>query len=183
MNNKKNLIGKIFLGVGYAIVGLLIALVLWLSIDKFILKSPVPSIFGYSALSVETGSMEPTISEGDVVIIKDTGDYKIGDIITFLHEGEEIPTTHRIIQIENGEYVTRGDFNNSKDSLNVKENEIIGEVVGEIPHLGLFARWMKQENGWVYIAIIILTFVLGGYFIKNIDKENKEVKFEEKEEK
>ena len=53
-----------------------------LAYDKFIRKSPAPSFFGYSVLVIATGSMSGSIEAGDVVVVKDTGDYETG---TSLH--------------------------------------------------------------------------------------------------
>ena len=79
-----NTIKKAVLYVFYGIFGFVFIVTAWLCVDKFIIKSPVPSFFGYATLTIETGSMSGTMEIGDMIIIKDTGDYKIGDIITFM---------------------------------------------------------------------------------------------------
>lgn len=108
----KKIIWWIFI-VAFAFVAVVAS---WLCIDKFIRKSPVPTFCGYALLTIETGSMSGTFEIGDMILIKDTNDYKIGDIITFLPEGDTIPTTHRIINYgEDGTFVTKGDANNTKD--------------------------------------------------------------------
>lgn len=123
---------------------------------------------GYSSLVVETGSMSGTIEEGDVIIIKDTGDYKIGDIITFFKEGEKIPTTHRIVNIDDdGGFVTRGDANNSEDIHNVYEDEICGEVVLTMHKLGLLIGWVGKGGGYIYILGFLLIVGLGIFLIKD----------------
>lgn len=128
----------------------------WLAIDKFIRKSPVPTFCGYALLTIETGSMSGTIEIGDMILIKDTNDYKIGDIITFLPEGDKVPTTHRIINYgENGTFVTKGDANNTKDTIAVSSDMIYGEVVKVLPKVGLFADWVRKE-GWLYIVAALV---------------------------
>jgi len=69
-----SIIKKALWGVFLAIFGLVAVVALWLTIDKFILKSPVPSMFGYASLTVETGSMEGTIDIGDMIIIVNVPD-------------------------------------------------------------------------------------------------------------
>ena len=91
---EKSLVKKIFSWIGTGFLTLLVVIASWLCFDKFVLGHQVPSIFGYSSLMVATGSMSGTIEEGDLIIIKDTGDYKIGDIVTFFQDGDTIPTTH-----------------------------------------------------------------------------------------
>lgn len=162
----KTIFGKVFSGIGLAVLAFLIVVVGWLSIQKFVMKEPVPSFAGYSHLLVTTGSMESEISAGDLIIIKDTGDYKNGDIITFMHEGETTPTTHRIIYTYGDVYVTKGDANNTADINSVHISEVYGEVVMIIPHLGLFIQWVKDGGGLIYLVGIILIIAAGIYIIK-----------------
>ena len=167
-------------GIFLVFCAVLLVVTGWLAIDKFVLKSKVPSFAGYSVLVVATGSMESTIMEGDLVLIKDTGDYEIGDIITFAHEDESVPTTHRIINYSNDGtdmYVTRGDANNTKDRRNVSEDEIYGEVVLTMHKLGLFVGWLTEGGGYIYLVAALLIIVLGVYLIK--DESNRVLQLEE----
>ena len=144
----------------------------WLAIDKFILKSPVPSIFGYATLTIETGSMSGELEIGDMILIKDTGDYKIGDIVTFIEEGDKIPTTHRIVnQNEDGSFVTKGDANNALDTGDVSRDMILGEVVKVMPRVGFFFRWVSKE-GWLFIAAALLIIGLGFFILNSDDSED-----------
>ncbi len=161
---------KVLFGLFLVFCAFLIVVTGWLAIDKFILKSKVPSFAGYSILVVATGSMEGTIMEGDLILIKDTGDYEIGDIITFAYEDETIPTTHRIINFSHDGtdmFVTRGDANNTKDRRNVARDEIFGEVVLTMHGLGLFVGWLTEGGGFIYLVAAILILILGIYLIKD----------------
>ena len=187
-------IKRVIWGIVIAVFCLLCALTIWLAVDKFVLKSPVPSVFGYSALTVKTGSMSGTIEIGDLIIIKDTGEYEIGDIITFLHEGDTVPTTHRIISMdENGLFITRGDANNVQDALPVSKDIILGEVVKVLPEVGRFAEWV-QSRGWIYLVALLVILGGGTVFVqsffrgedeqdKNNGKNVEKSKFEENEKK
>lgn len=166
------IVKKVLWGILCAIFAALLALVIWLAIDKFILKSPVPSAFGYATLIVDTGSMESEIMIGDMILIKKTDDYKIGDIITFLPEGDTIPTTHRIINYTENGYVTKGDHNNTKDTEDVTPDIILGEVIHIFPKVGVFATWV-QEEGWMYIVSCLVILALGSFIIKSDDNEEK----------
>ena len=112
--NEKSLVKKIFGWIGTGFLTLLVIVASWLCFDKFVLGHRVPSIFGYSSLMVATGSMSGTIEEGDLIIIKDTGDYGIGDIVTFFQDGDTIPTTHRIYNIDDeGLWNNQNNFTNN----------------------------------------------------------------------
>lgn len=170
------IIKKVLWGIVLTIFGALVALVAWLAIDKFILQSPVPSAFGYATLIVDTGSMESELMIGDMILIKKTDDYKIGDIITYLHEGDTIPTTHRIINYTDDGFVTKGDNNNTKDTEDVTPDIIIGEVIHVFPKVGVFATWV-QEEGWLYIVACLAIIALGSFIVKpeeNQAEENQE---------
>ena len=176
---EKSMVKKVFGWIGTGFLTLLVVMASWLCFDKFVLKHRVPSIFGYSSLMVATGSMSGTIEEGDLIIIKDTGDYKIGDIVTFFQDGDDIPTTHRIINKEVTEdgvtyWITRGDANNSPDKRSITSDEIIGEHVLTIPYVGTFIDWAVEGGGLIYIIGIFLILGLGIYIIKGDGDEEEE---------
>lgn len=168
---------KIFKKICSSILLIICALLLvvagWLCIDKFVMKSAVPSFLGYSTLTVTTGSMEPTLQVGDIIVIKKTNDYKIGDIITFLPEGDTTPTTHRIIQYGevDGTYITKGDNPaNSVDTDPVTNDQIFGEMVLHLPILGMFFGWVKDGGGLIYVIAVILILGIGAYMLNNEKK-------------
>lgn len=164
------IVKRVFVGILLAIVLFLLVVVVMLCWDKFIKKSPAPSAFGYAGLIVTTGSMSGTIEEGDLVIITRTNDYKIGDIITFIGEGETTPTTHRIVGYDGELYVTKGDANNVDDLVHIQKSEILGEVVCTVPHVGLFFQWVGQENGWIYLVAVIAIVAIGVVLFKYTTK-------------
>ena len=121
------------------------------------------SILGYKAYIVNTNSMEPTIEVGDIVIIKKVKAEKLnqGDVITFTQEGEVI--THRITKIETEEkstqYVTKGDNNNTEDTLKIKYEDIIGKEILTIPQLGKAMQLLDSKIILLIIILIICAFV------------------------
>ena len=140
-----------------AIVAFLLVVGGILVYDKYVNKSLAPSVFGYSQFIIATGSMEPEISAGDMIIVKKTGDYEVGDVITFFMDGSVISTTHRIIEIrvENGKtiYITKGDANNAPDPGVPAEN-VVGEVVATLSGVGLFFEWVKTTQGIVCVVLL-----------------------------
>lgn len=159
-------IKKIFGYIGYGILAILIVAVGWMAIQKFVLKDPTPTLFGYSAYYVDTGSMESEIHEGAIVIVKETNDYKAGEIITYLKEGDRISTTHRIIFVRDGYYITKGDANNSFDTTEVYEHEVVGEVIHVFNDFGIFINWVKDGGGFIYILVVAIILGAGIYILK-----------------
>lgn len=114
------------------------------------------SLFGYSSLKVVSGSMQPKIKVGDVVIIKNSNNYKINDIITFKDEDSYV--THRIIKINNGKITTKGDFNNKKDDKIIKTKDVVGKVILVIPFMGNIMN--NLSNPIVLFIIFVIGFIL-----------------------
>ncbi len=164
----------------YSLLACIVALILSVCVQKYIQKKAVPTLFGYSTLIVETGSMNGTIDEGDFIVIHKEKTYRLGEIVTYIHKGEKVPTTHRIVNYDSeGNFITKGDANNAVDSISVKPSEIIGKVVKQSRALGLFVQWFKYENGYIYGIAMLAIVVIGGVLLK---KPNKEESGEEKNE-
>ena len=99
----------------------------------------VSGLFKYSLSSIASNSMYPTLQKGDAIIIKKLNDndkkkIEIGDIIVFQEEGHII--THRVVEIKEGVYITKGDNNSTKDMNKKTKNDILGLVKVRIPYLG-----------------------------------------------
>jgi signal peptidase I len=92
---------------------------------------------------VLTGSMEPAISPGDIIITTPITrkEPKIGDVVAYeakRFNGENVAVfSHRIISgdLQNG-FVVKGDANKSPDNQKPKAPDILGVVIFVIPFLG-----------------------------------------------
>ena len=94
------------------IIIIFILLILCYSIYiKFFSKKLIVQPFGIGMLLVGSGSMEPEIGTGDIIIIKKCKEYKIGDIVTYDIEQKYL-VTHRIIEQDGEEITTKGDNKN-----------------------------------------------------------------------
>ena len=114
---------------------------------------------------VKSGSMEPAIMTGSIVIIKPEEAYHVGDIITFgLDTKTQIPTTHRIVAISDASspiYTTKGDANDANDPSNTRQSDIHGKVITAVPYLGFLLDFARKPLGFgllvgVPAALIIL---------------------------
>lgn len=75
----------------------------------------VPVTAPVSVSFVHSGSMEPTIPEGDGFVLVPAGEVRTGDVVTFdsEHRGEYV--THRVVGTSEDGFVTRGDANPTTD--------------------------------------------------------------------
>ncbi len=158
---------KILQAIYYSVLGV-VAAMLVLSI---IPSSP------WKTFVVSSGSMEPAIKTGAVVLVMSADEYETGDVITFgLYSREKPPTTHRIVEIkeESGSvvYVTRGDANGGVDMRPVNSKDVIGKVAFSIPYLGYLLYFLKTPIGFA----LILGIPAGIIIYDEIRKIIKEVK-------
>ena len=122
-------------------------------------KGEAPTIMGYKFLTVLTGSMEPEIKVGSLVVVKETPikELNVEDIITYKTKSSLV--THRIVKInENGSLITKGDANNTCDIGEVKEDQLQGKVILRLNRLGTIMLYLKQNIKLVILVLIGITF-------------------------
>ncbi|MDA1361812.1 signal peptidase I [Glycomyces luteolus] len=129
----------------------------------------VPRPFGFQGSTVMSGSMEPLISVGSLVLVSeiDTDELRPGQVISFVNPADpEERLLHRILQInDDGTFVTKGDANSSADSTPVPPENVIGLGRILVPWIGLPVVWI-QAGDWpsVLIAAAFLIFLVRGSF-------------------
>lgn len=119
-------------GIGTGLLVTLVALALLIAV--------IPRVLGGAALTVLSGSMEPTLSVGDVVVSAPQATYATGDVITFQPTpGDPTLITHRIVAVGSSSqgltYTTRGDANGTDDDPIVAD-QVMGKVRYSIPWIG-----------------------------------------------
>lgn len=120
----------------------------------------VPQVVGADhGFVILSGSMEPGLSPGDVVIVAATADVAAGDIVTF-DDGNAVPTTHRVVGTADGQFVTKGDANEEPDSRLVAREDLVGRVVLSIPLVGHVILWANTPTGYVAMVLAPLGLLL-----------------------
>jgi len=116
---------------------------------------------------VTTGSMEPEIKPGSIVIAVPQNDYKVGDIISFSYTSVFPPEnviTHRIddsLEL-NGIKVfsTKGDANNISDFNQISTENIVGRVNLVIPYLGYLVNFAKTPLGFILLIVFPAIWII-----------------------
>ncbi|MFZ5815199.1 MAG: signal peptidase I [Bacillota bacterium] len=135
----------------------------------------IPTFRGYKALSVISGSMEPAIHTGDVIIIRPVAraeEVADGDIITYrTKENRDMLITHRVIGTVkvNGAptaFVTKGDANQSEDLSTVAFSQIVGRYQFRVPYFGYISSFIRKPAGIVTVVIIPGLLLIGMEFRK-----------------
>jgi len=78
---------------------------------------------------------------GDIFVLKKANEIKIGDVIVYNNKISNAPIIHRVVDIKDGYYTTKGDHNAATFSFEEKigKEQIYGKVLLKIPYLG----WVK----------------------------------------
>ena len=121
---------------------------------------------GLSPLIVYSGSMEPTIPTGSVLLVKPTNpeNLYVGDVITVNRpEGLGI-VTHRIqsMQLVDGRYVfqTKGDANGFPDPELFTLEHQAGRVVGHVSYLGYAIVYASSPLIRTFLIAVLVYAVL-----------------------
>lgn len=153
----------------------------------------VPSVFGFSLLQVQTGSMIPEYEIGTVVVTKkvDARELEVGDVISFYSMDKDIAgkvNTHRIVAIEHGGddnapyFTTKGDHNDEVDKTKVWPSQIVGKVVYNLGTVsGSVIGVFRNPNVIFFVIVLPLIFITFGEAV-NLVSLIAESKFQKKEE-
>jgi len=110
---------------------------------------------------VSSGSMEPNIKTGSVVITIPQKEYKIADIVTFKSgTDKKATTTHRIVGIGGGVFRSAGDANNQPDPALVDTSKIVGKVILSVPYLGYLGGFAQTPRGFILLVIVPATIII-----------------------
>ncbi|WP_049969918.1 signal peptidase I [Haladaptatus cibarius] len=131
---------------------------------------------------VVSGSMNPTIDAGDVVIVRDVAPEFIesGDVITFQREQDSVPTTHRVVEVihADGEpqFQTQGDANEEPDQQLVSAGEVTGAVWFHIPLVGHLLSFAQSKLGILALIIVpaVLLVISESHSLLGVVNESKE---------
>jgi signal peptidase len=142
----KTLLRTLYVVMGIVTLGILILLV-----------GSIFPVAGFQTKIVTSGSMEPSIQTGSMVVVRSSDAYAEGDVITFYERGkEELPTTHRIIgtDLVSGQvrFITKGDANDDPDSQPVSMSQVIGKVLAVAPGFGYLLSFARSWQGLLLLV-------------------------------
>src|SRR5438093_130827 len=120
-----------------------------------------PLALPYRAYSVVSGSMEPTLPLGSVVLLAPIQgpDVAVGNIITFQHpERAGDLVTHRVIGIDGAAdgrfFLTKGDANGTQDSWRVPATGSGWRVRFFLPFLGYLLAIVQSPIGRLGFLVV-----------------------------
>ena len=123
---------------------------------KRVFNNALPMPLGFGVTVVLSGSMEPTLSVNDLILVTAGDSYEPGDIVIF-QSGNSL-TVHRVTEVGDGYVVTKGDANNTEDSP-VSFEAVKGKMAFSIPYLGIVVQLLQSTPG------TILMIALAGFLL------------------
>lgn len=135
----------------------------------------IPRLTGWIPLTVLSGSMEPTIPVGSMVVVErlqgeaDVADLEVGDVVTFMPRPND-PTlvTHRVVSTGGKAdgttvLVTQGDANGAPDPDPVTAEQARGVLRYHVPYAGYLSTVLNLERKQQgVIAVAGLLFLYAG---------------------
>lgn len=116
----------------------------------------LPALFGWHGTVVQSGSMEPHISPGDVVLaapLDPASAVPVGGVVEYRSPAQAEPSgiekirLHRIVDANtDGTFVTAGDANTVVDSTPITRDQITGQARLLVPAVGLPGLWLRSGN-------------------------------------
>ena len=120
------------------------------------------AFLGWSPTLVTSGSMEPLVAPGDVVMIRPVSPADLAPNTVVLYDRPDTGRVlHRILeQLPDGTFRTGGDANTSPDSAPVHVDDIEGAAVLAVPFIGRPSLWL-YEGRTVTLVIAGVAFLIG----------------------
>ena len=146
------LVGRIALIV---LISLLIGLRLYTWNAKVLGGDLMPMPFGWGVSVVLSGSMDPALAVDDLVFVRASESYEVGDIVVY-QEGKSSLVIHRIVSIDGDTVVTAGDANGGALDEPITRSAIKGKEVASLPFVGLLVRFLQSPVGFVLILVAAL---------------------------
>ena len=127
---------------------------------------------------MKSGSMEPSIKTGSIVVIKPSSNYTVGDVVTFGKDTKtDIPTTHRIVssRAQDGVilFTTKGDTNEDKDTNEIRQSDVNGRVLFDVPYFGYIIDLARKPLGFIVLIIIPTLIVVYDEVVKIVREVKK----------
>ena len=160
----------------FAVAALSLCAILILNISTMVslekIKGGDSIQFGYACAIISSGSMEPAFFVNDLIVIKSSGAYQNGNIVTYVSDNDVL-VTHRVIHATNSGYITQGDANNTPDR-EVQQKRVLGKVILVIPGIGLVLRELATPLGVAFIVAFSIGIIAILHLFRKMKEERKE---------
>lgn len=141
-----------------------------------------PQLLGCKTLAVLSGSMEPEIPVGSVVIVKkeEPSALQIGDIATY-RMNDNTMVTHRVLENHTEEQylIFKGDANDVPDANPISYSDVEGSVFLHFPWIGYISIYIKTPLGIAAVCGVVFVMVLLVFLPSIFEPENEKKEINE----
>jgi len=134
-----------------------------LAVVGYLLFAPKPLGGPVSYVVTDGISMEPKLNAGDLVIVRDAPVYRVGDVAAYRSDSLGRVVLHRIIRVDSGGYLFRGDNNDFIDQDRPSADEILGKKWLVIPGGGKVLGWIGNPIAATVLAFAIASVLFFGF--------------------
>ena len=120
-------------------------------------RNQLPMPFGVGLATVESNSMQPALSRGDLLVVGQEAEPAVGDIVVYQDPSIGL-VVHRVVALDGDLVTTQGDANNTVD-VPFDRSRIVGHVVAVVPALGLLVAALKTPAGVLVTLALALLLV------------------------
>lgn len=101
-------------------------------------------LYGDTSYIIVMGrSMEPTLKQGDLAVLKRAESYSVGDILGYVTPyGPRV--IHRIVATKGDAFTLKGDNHTSVDPWDVTQDMVLGKLLFSIPYVGAVFNFLKE---------------------------------------
>jgi signal peptidase len=133
--------------------------IVMVGVTALLLAGTLPSLVGFESFVVPTATMQPSISSGDLAVVRPTlaSALVAGDVITYrMPYNPDLVLTRRVLFVEPDpagqlSIQTRGDAEAAAEQVIVAPHMPIGRVVYSIPRLGVVLDLLNHAAGKVLL--------------------------------
>jgi signal peptidase I len=108
-------------------------------------------------------SMEPSISRGDLVVLRRSDTYQVGDVAAYRSAELKRIVLHRIVDKAGERYRFKGDNNDFRDSEAPREAQLVGKLWFTVPLAGDVVAWTRVPFHAALVVGLLAVFALGGF--------------------
>ena len=136
--------------------GVALGVNVYLTNAQLVTGNQLPMPFGFGSAVVLSGSMEPTFSTGDLIVVGECESVAQDDIVVY-QLGSSL-VVHRVIAVDGDTITTQGDANNVADEP-IHRSTIKGTVLFWIPKLGDVVSVIKSPLGTIGLIAAAIALV------------------------
>jgi signal peptidase I len=108
-------------------------------------------------------SMNPKLHAGDLVVMRQSSNYQVGDVVGYHNAQLGRLVLHRIVGQVDGRYVFKGDNNSFLDAYHPTQAELVGRLSFHVPKVGGIFAWLHSpHHAGLTVALVAFLLLAGG---------------------